>query len=313
MIRNRMKWKWILSLWLAFIVIGMMCAKRMEAVYAATPRVMLTDYAVAEGSVTAGSPFTLKIMLGNKAVRTSVRNLKVTVITENGEFLPAEGAGTAYLDKIDAGGEAELAFPMIAVDGLEEKSYKVSVKTEYEDPSGNSYEVTDAMYLPIHLAQRILISDVYLADYDLQLGDTVEISAMVNNLGAGTLYNVKVRVEGDNVMEQDSYVGNIVSGKSGTVDILTKADMVSHNVGDKNKLIVTYEDKAGNTNTEEWEFVVTVAKPIYENLEKVKDSPDVTGIVKRVAWIAAGVAVLVIVIVLLHRRAVRKRKMLEEI
>ena len=89
--------------------------------------------------------------------------------------------------------------------------------------------------------------------------------------------------------------------------------MVSHNVGDKNKLIVTYEDKAGNTNTEEWEFVVTVAKPIYENLEKVKDSPDVTEIVKRVAWIAAGVAVLVIVIVLLRRRAVRKRKMLEEI
>lgn len=283
-------------------------------VQAATPRVMLTDYEIVEGTVTSGSPFTLKVTLGNKAVRTSVRNLKVTVISENGEFLPAEGAGTAYIDKIDASTEAELDFHMVAVDGLEEKSYKVSIKTEYEDPSGNPYEVTDAIYLPIRLAQRMLISDVYLADYDLQLGDTVEISALVNNLGAGTLYNVKVKVEGDNVMEQDSYIGNIASGKSGTVDILTKADMVSHNVGDKNKLIVTYEDKAGQVSTKEWEMdSITVAKPIYENLEKVKDSPDVTEIVKKVVLVAAGIAVVVLMIILLRRHHIRKQKLLDEI
>ena len=147
-VRHRIAGCRVGSWMLAVLVVVLAVWQGGYSVQALTPRVMLADYSVEEGSITAGEPFTLRIVLANKAVRTSVRNLKVTVISENGEFLPTEGAGTAYLERIDPNTEAELLFPLLAIDGLEEKSYKVSIKTEYEDPSGNSYEVTDAIYLP---------------------------------------------------------------------------------------------------------------------------------------------------------------------
>jgi hypothetical protein len=281
-------------------------------VNAATPRVMLADYSIAEGSVTAGKDFTLKLTLQNTAAKSSVRNLKVSVTSENGEFLPTEGAGTAYLDKIDAASEAELVYPMHAVDGLEEKSYKVAIKTEYEDASGNAYEVTDSIYLSITLEQRISITDIYLADYDLELGDTVEVCGTVNNLGAGKLYNVTAHIEGDNLIQQDSYIGNIESGKSGTIDALTKASAVSSMVGDENKLIVTYEDKAGNVYSEEIKLSISVSQPIYENLEKVKDTPNVSGVVKQIVVILIIAAVIACIIVLSYRRWKKKQTMLED-
>lgn len=281
-------------------------------VNAATPRVMLSDYSIEEGSVTAGKEFTLKLTLQNTAAKSSVRNLKVSVSSENGEFLPTQGAGTAYLDKIDAASGAEFVFPMRAVDGLEEKSYKITIKTEYEDTGGNPYEVTDSIYLSITLEQRLSITDVYLAENNLELGDTVEICGTVNNLGAGTLYNVTAHIEGDNLAEQESYVGNIASGKSGSIDVLTKADVISHNAGDKNKLIITYEDKAGNVYSEECDFGVSVAQPIYEDLEKIKDTPDVSGVVRQIVIILVIVAVIVLIIFIAYKRWKKKQKMLDE-
>ena len=136
----------------------------------------------------------------------------------------------------------------------------------------------------------------------------------MNNLGAGMLYNVTAHIEGDNVMEQDSYIGNVSSGKSGTIDVLTKADTISHNAGDKNKLIVNYEDKAGNVYTEEREiFGILVSQPIYENLEKVKDSPDVASVLKKLAVPGIVVVVLILIIIGARRRRIRKQKLLDEI
>lgn len=294
------------------VLLGLYTGAAEVQVNAATPRVMLSDYTIEEGNIIAGKEFTLKLVLQNTAAKSSVRNLKITVSSENGEFLPTEGAGTAYLEKIDAASVAELTFPMRAVDGLAEKSYKLSIKTEYEDAGGNSYEVTDNIYLAITLEQRLSITDVYLADYDLQLGDTVEISGTVNNLGAGTLYNVTAHVTGDNVMEQESYIGNIESGKSGMLDVLTKADVISHNVGDKNYLSITYEDKAGNEYTKQTELTITVAQPIYENLEKVKDTADVSGVIRNIGIIAAVIAVIALIIFISYKRWKKKQRMLDE-
>lgn len=305
--------KMIIGVIAAAVLLSGAGGKYIRQVSAATPRVMLADYSVEGGEVVAGKDFTLNLTLRNTAAKTTVRNLKVTIGTEGGEFLPVESAGTAYIDKIDASTDAELSFVLHAIDGLEEKSYKVTVKTEYEDGSGYSYDVTDTIYLSVMLNQRISISDVYLANNMLQLGDTVEICGMVNNLGKGTLYNVTARIDGDNVMEQSSYIGNVESGKSGTVDVLTKADVISHNAGDKNKLIITYEDKSGNVYSEEAEFMVSVSQPVYENLEKVKESKDISGAVKQIVMILIVVMVIALIIFLAYKHWKKKQRLLEDI
>lgn len=279
-------------------------------VQAANPRVMVSDYSIEEGEVLAGQPFTLNITLKNTA-SSAVRNLKLTVTTEKGELLPLEGAGTAYAAKMDANGEVQFSFSMKAIEGLEEKSYKLTLKTEYEGSNGVEYTVDESVFIPVKLKQRASVTDIFLPDSGLELGDTVEISASVNNLGDGSLYNVTVQVSGDNVEETQSYIGNIESGKSGILDVLTKASSISQ-IGDKNKLIVSYEDRAGNLYKQEAEFTISVAQPMYENLELVKDTPDASGAIKTVLWVIVGVAVLAAVVWLLIRRWKRKKSILEE-
>ena len=86
----------------------------------------------------------------------------------------------------------------------------------------------------------------------LKVGDEVEITAQVNNLGEGMLYNVNARVEGKHVEKQETYIGNIDTGKSGNVDLLAKAVMVTdfeEMAKPEDWIIVTYEDRNGNKHS----------------------------------------------------------------
>ena len=306
-----MKRKKITVWFFCICLIWTTCSLGQHAVSAATPRVMVWDYAIEEGGIYSGQDFTLNLTLKNTS-SSAVRNLKLTLSTENGEFLPVDGAGTAYVDKINGDTEIELPFSMTALADLEEKSYKLIVKTEYENSNGTEYTVEDSIFLPVFLEQRLSVTDVFIPEEYLELGDTVEVSASVNNLGSGTLRNVTAKVSGDNLAEAENYVGNIESGTSGMVDILTKATGISV-VGDKNILTITYEDREGKIQEQEFSILVTIEEPVYTDLEKVKEPADVGDILGRVAWIALGILCLLAVIWYLIRRRKRKQKILEEL
>ena len=103
--------------------------------------------------------------------------------------------------------------------------------------------------------------------------------------------------------EIETYIGNIESGKSGSIDILTNAVATTAASGDMSKVIVTYEDKEGNETTIEGNFKATVESPVYDNVEKIKDSTKSSD--KKVLY---GVIVVVIVIALFCICAIRKHK-----
>lgn len=280
-------------------------------VEAAQPRVMVSDYLVKEGDVVSGKEFTLTLTLSNTASK-AVKNIKLTISTENGELLPQKGAGTEYVEQIDAYSEEKLTFKMKAANGLEEKAYKLSVKTEYESSGGMGYTVDETVFIPVILEQRLTVTDIFLAEDMVELGDTVEISAAINNLGEGTLYNVSAMIEGDNLDRMMTYVGNIESGKSGTLDALTKAVVVTEGIHTKNKMIISYEDKKGNKYESEAEIGVTVLEPVYENLEKVKESKDSSHIIKVIVKIIFAIVIIAAIIWFFIRRKKRKQQMLDD-
>ncbi|MDE6760930.1 MAG: hypothetical protein K2J90_09670 [Lachnospiraceae bacterium] len=300
--------KKILSLFLC-IWIGIMGGSYI--VEAAQPRVMVSDYLVKEGEVVSGKEFTLTLTLSNTASK-AVKNIKLTISTENGELLPQKGAGTEYVEQIDAYSEEKLTFKMKAANGLEEKAYKLSVKTEYESSGGMGYTVDETVFIPVILEQRLTVTDIFLAEDMVELGDTVEISAAINNLGEGTLYNVSAMIEGDNLDRMMTYVGNIESGKSGTLDALTKAVVVTEGMHTKNKMIISYEDKKGNKYESEAEIGVTVLEPVYENLEKVKESRDSSHIIKVIVKIIFAIVIIAAIIWFFIRRKKRKQQMLDD-
>lgn len=286
-------------------------------VKAATPRVMVSDYSIKEGEVTAGEEFNLQVMLKNTAAK-AVKNIKLTLSTENGELLPAEGAGTAYVSEIAADSEEKISFAMKAVSGLEEKSYKLSLKTEYESIGGYEYTVEDAIFIPVTLKQRVSVTDIMIPEEEIQLGDSVEIIASINNLGEGTLYNACARVSGYNIADQESYIGNIESGKTGTADVITRA-VALYKQGEKNIITISYENQKGKVmekefliNVSEVPGEIMVQEPHYSDLEQVKTSTSKTATLKLALWIAAVITVVVALIFLWIRRMKRKKAILDE-
>jgi uncharacterized membrane protein len=188
---------------------------------ASQPKVMVVDYQIVQKEIFAGQAFDLKVTIKNTGSRY-VDNLKISVTSDTGDIVPAEGAGNGFLDELPNGEESTFTFKLRTADGLAEKSYKLSVVNEYDDIWGNPYSATDVIYLPVKLAQRASLTDLYVAD-DAVLGDSVEIVGSVNNLGAGMLYNVKAKLQSSYMEEIETYIGNIESGKSGSIDILTNA------------------------------------------------------------------------------------------
>lgn len=278
-------------------------------VQASQPKVMVVDCKIVQKEIIAGQTFDLAVMIKNTGSRY-IDNLKISVTSDTGDIVPAEGAGNGFLGELPNGEESTFTFRLRAADGLAEKSYKLSVVNEYDDIWGNPYSATDVIYLPVKLEQRASITDLYVDD-DAVLGDSVEVIGSVNNMGAGMLYNVRVRVESNYLEENDTFIGNIDTGKSGSIDILTNASATTSETGELSNVVVTYEDKEGNETELTGKFKVTVNSPVYDNVEKIKDTT--TKINKNII-IAVCIAVILIVALIAGtiRRNKRKKRILEE-
>lgn len=300
--------------WLLAVFLGL--AAFTVTSQAAEPKVMVTDYKIKEKEITAGGEFNLSVTIYNTA-KKNVKNMKVSVLSEAGEILPAEGAGTAYVEQLDAQTEETISFKMKAADGLEEKSYKLQVSLAYEDTNGVSYTVEDAIYLPVQLEQRYSFTDV-MVDGEFTLGEELEITGSINNLGNGTLYNVSVKTSGDNISEQNSYIGNIEPGKSGSVDLVVTASHLSDGTARENYVIVSYEDKQGNQQESKELLSVfqqpdsEIVAPVYENVEVVKEKKDTTNTGKIVTGMIAAVVIIGVVVFMAYRKWKRKQRILEE-
>lgn len=186
------------------------------------------------------------------------------------------------------------------------------VKTEYENSKAEAFSAEDTLYIPVSLRQRLSVTDVYVAEDSIEVGDTVELSATVNNLGEGSLHNVTVYLSGDNIEDSSSYVGNVEPGKSGTVDMLTKATVVTEGDHKKNKMIITYEDKDGNVQEETVDVDLRVAEPVYDNLEKVKNAKDYSGVAKKTGTAVIILVVAAGIIYLGIRRKKKKQQILDD-
>ncbi len=303
--------KWMMRGFVCLLLTAACLLRTAVTSRAATPRVMLADYQVEEGQVVSGKEFTLKLEIKNYSAK-QVKNLKVALSSENGEFIPAKGAGNAYIEAVEAGETEQVSFRLKAEDGLEERSYRLHVVTDYENPGGWEYQSEDTVFLSVELPQRLSLTDLFIDGEAPVVGDTVEISAQINNMGEGALYNVIAKVEGDNIAETDSFVGTIGKGQSGRLDLLTKADIVTEGDHKKNRILITYENRAGEEFSTEVPFTVSVGVPVYKNLEKVKESGD-TG----TDWNRAAVAVLAVLAAFaaayaLYRRRKRKQRILDE-
>lgn len=276
-----------------------------------TPRVMVTGYTTDVKKIVPNGTFKLTLQIKNNAGKT-VQNVKFTLSTANGEFLPVSGASTAFVNSIGAGQTVNLSFEMKAAAGLGARSYPVTVKAEYEDSNADSYNTSDNVSIPVTLKDRISLTDVTPPDM-LSVGGTADVTFSINNLGAGPLNNVTVSCKGDGIECEESFVGNIASGATGYATAsLTGTEMTSEDSDGECELLVRYENASGESKTYKEKINVFVMEEVEDVMMDVDGDSEEMDSEKKGASLPLilGIIVAVIVIVIIVVRIILKKRRL---
>ena len=230
------------------------------------PRVIVTGFSTEPGEVRAGSNFRLVVHLKNTSSRTGVSNLLFDLqapssgteeAAEAPAFLPASGSSSIYVDSIPAGGTKDISIELNARADLVQKPYSITMNMKYEDSGAAQYEAQSSLAIPIRQEARFEFSKMQIAPDTVSVGEEANISCSLYNLGRVKMYNVKARFEGKMIDTQEQFIGNLDAGATGTIDVIVTAKKATQGSGEC-KLVLTYEDDAGNVSTSEQKFKMTV-------------------------------------------------------
>lgn len=276
---------------------------------ASTPRLMVTGCDTDLEQIYPNDVFVLTVHLKNTAKKT-VSNIKVTLSSEEKDFISTNGASSAYIESIGAGNSADVTFELQADSSLTAKAYGLVVKTEYEDASANPYTSEDSLTILVNLKSDMKITDVQIP-YDLYVDNEGTLSFTITNTGAAALNNVNVTCEGEDFTCEDTYVGNIAAGSTGYASITLMGTKVTEGDGECT-ISVTYEDNKGTATTVTEPVNISVGdmgEGFEENLEEeIVEPKKKTNIWKYLI----GAAAVAVIIVLMVRRNRKKRKQAEE-
>ena len=230
------------------------------------PRVIVTGFDTEPGDVRAGTNFKLVVHLKNTSKRTAVSNMLfdfqapsagTDAAAEAPAFLPVSGSSTVYMEKIAAGGTQDISIDLNARADLVQKPYSISLSMKYEDSSAVQYEGQSSLAIPVKQEARFEFSEIQVSPDTVMAGEEANITCSLYNLGRVKMYNVKVRFEGDAIEGQELFLGNLDSGATGTIDGIVTA--VAESYEESNcRLILSYEDDAGNVSSVEQKFTMMV-------------------------------------------------------
>jgi hypothetical protein len=283
-----------------------------------TPRVMVTGYTTNVKNVHPNSKFLLTLQVKNNASVT-VHNVKFTLSTANGEFLPVSGASTAYVDSIGAKATVNLPFRMKASAGLGSKSYAITVKAEYEDGKAESYSAEDNVSIPVVQKDKISLTEVTPPD-TLSVDGTADLSFSINNLGGGTLGNVTVSCKGEDFTCEEALVGSIAAGSTGYANVtLTGTKVTSEDSDGECTIVIKYENASGDTKryTEKTNIFVTEEddeawdESMGEDTE-VSDKQGMPLAAKIVTGIVAVLVVIGVIRFIRRKRRLKKEELLDD-
>ncbi|NLY71626.1 MAG: hypothetical protein GX076_08155 [Clostridiales bacterium] len=272
-----------------------------------TPQLMVSDYSFGGSFVQAGDEFRLNIGLTNTSSSHDLQNIKVTLDSADGTFIPVRSSNSFFIDRIDKNGYKEHSLSLSVKPDAEQKTTSVNINMMYEDSFGNTYNATDVISIPVMQETRLVVDDV-IAPPELCAGMQNGVNVEFYNMGKTTLNNLRISAEGDfDTMESTIYyVGNMEPGRSDSYNFSFIPRNAGHMAG---KLIFTYEDASGDEQVLEKEFSFEIMDmPVWnEDFMPVDEFDEGQSSIPWYVILIIVVVVIVAVIVFLKKR--RKKKM----
>ena len=288
-------------------------------------RIIVKSYSTVPEKIYAGETFDLIVEFQNASSGIDASNILFTFTSEetaekSAVFSGEGGANSAVVNSLKAGETATVKMKYIAKAGINEGSYKLTVKEQYDSPEFKNAEEDVTIDIPVYQVSRFSTSSFEVLPSSLTVGSESNVMFGINNTGKVNLYNVSVSFKADSIKENTAYIGNIEPGHTGNVDVMLSAVAPTTDDGTVTAEI-SYEDVNGNVTTEvkEFELFVTEAMDMgYDDMYMdegmyEEQAPGMLDLLRaNIAWVLTAAAAVVIIAFIVIKR-IRKKKLEKEL
>ena len=209
-------------------------------------------------SIVAGSKFTFTFNFKNTSKEKSISNMKITISSDDGAFMIANGSNTFYIEHMAPGEIVSRSIELNVKQDLTSKSYPIDISFDYEDSSANSHQAVEVINIPVVEYSNLVINSVFANE--TFLGSETNLSFDYINMGKAKVSNLTASVEGDYTTVQSiNYIGNLEAGNSDYYDIQVIPSREGENRG---VLVLTFEDSSGKKVDVKKDFIGFAMAPM---------------------------------------------------
>ncbi len=270
------------------------------------PILMVSGYSYGGEPIMAGDQFPLSLTLLNTNGATSLRNIKMTVTSDDNAFIPVGSSNSKYIASIAPGQSSTQYFTMSCGRDAAQSSHKLTVNMSYENAEGAAFTSSDVISVPVIQKIRLVVDDILDPGW-LTTTDQCYITVNYRNMGNIPVNNLLIQVEGDFTMDSGAsyYVGNMASGKSDYYSF----NFFPNQAGPcKGTVTFTYEDGGGTEQTLVKEFTLNIGEgwvpePMPE--EDFLTNPDPQ---KLPLWVKIVVPVAVLIGIIVAVKLIKRHK-----
>ena len=230
-----------------------------------TPNLIVSQYSYGK-EVMAGEEFVLEMEVQNTNSKTTVENIVMSADTGDA-FVIADSSNTFYFEQLKPRETVKKALKLKAMPEGQTANGAVTLSFKYEylkkeERAQGSSEVKIAV--PIIHPDRFSVGEIK-TEGEAWVNEEASISLPYVNKGKSTVYNMEARLEtGMDSDENYKFLGNVEAGSSGTIDFFVTPQEAGKQ---ELKLIVTYEDAAGNEKTAERQVTLQAEENVPEEVE----------------------------------------------
>lgn len=289
-------------------------------------KILLEQCSVNPSPVTPGEEFHITATFRNTNESQSLENVKITATGEVADIIPAgEGTGSFYFEKIPGKEAVTIDMKMKAAANAKAEPHKIKFAVEYEGNKGTAYTAEEGTIVQITQPVRLEFDEPQIAK-EVNAGDTIAVSTNVMNLGLSTVHNVRMTVEAEGLLpEETAFIGNIESGAAKKGDLYVFVKTLNDGTGTaankeqygitEGKVLLTYEDEYQREYTKEFEFSTTINPPVImasDDAEEENQKPKNQGQWWTSILLIAGITVLIIGIYTYRKRRQERIRRQEE-
>ena len=287
-------------------------------------RIIIDGFSTNPDTIIAGEEFELILKIKNASSNITATNLLFSMesekVSDSAVFTTEAGSSSVALNSLAPGGVTELRYRLLSRPGVDQRSYGVTIKAKFDSPEYKNAEEELKLDIPVNQIARLSTGTFEIMPESIPAGSEANVMFGINNTGKVMLYNVTVSFEAASIQATDTYVGNIKPGETGNVDCMVTGAAPTEDEG-KVKVLISYEDEAGDVYTEEKEMTLYVLEDMssMENIdagmfEEMPEEQEKGGLAaflemnqqRLLPGALAVILILVIVIVIMavkHRRA----------